>query len=206
MHPCPPAPRSPNPVHPPLPGLHGPKTLCPQETGNAQVLFMHLDLASLSSVRAFAEAVLRQEPELQQLLNNAACGALAAFQAYCDSKLANVLHARELARRLRGTGVTCYAVHPGTALQTGMAGGDARCGSLGTVCPFALGIPLHGYRDAAAGAETPLFCATREGIERFSGGYFSDCRPREPWRPGGDDELARALWEASELLVGLPPK
>ncbi|XP_021271318.1 dehydrogenase/reductase SDR family member 13 isoform X1 [Numida meleagris] len=40
-------------------------------------------------------------------------GPFAAFQDYCDSKLANVLHARQLAARLQGTGVTAYAVHPG---------------------------------------------------------------------------------------------
>lgn len=40
-------------------------------------------------------------------------GVLSTFQDYCDSKLANVLHARELATRLQGTQVTCYAVHPG---------------------------------------------------------------------------------------------
>ena len=37
------------------------------------------------------------------------------FQAYCSSKLCNVLFTHELARRLRGTGVTCYSVHPGNA-------------------------------------------------------------------------------------------
>uniref|UniRef100_A0A8C6VE19 Uncharacterized protein n=1 Tax=Naja naja TaxID=35670 RepID=A0A8C6VE19_NAJNA len=36
-----------------------------------------------------------------------------ALHSYSNSKLANLLHARELARRLEGTNVTCYAVHPG---------------------------------------------------------------------------------------------
>lgn len=35
------------------------------------------------------------------------------FQAYCNSKLCNVLFTRELARRLHGTTVSCYSVHPG---------------------------------------------------------------------------------------------
>lgn len=35
------------------------------------------------------------------------------FQAYCSSKLCNVLFTHELAKRLRGSDVTCYSVHPG---------------------------------------------------------------------------------------------
>ncbi|KAL9826037.1 flotillin-2 isoform 2-T2 [Geothlypis trichas] len=147
-----------------------------RETGNNEVLFMHLDLASLRSVRAFASTFLRQEPQLHLLINNAgvsaggttedgfslpfqvnhlghflltqlllerlrscapsrvvivassahcagrlrperlgrpSSGLFSTFQDYCDSKLANVLHARELATREQGTQVTCYAVHPG---------------------------------------------------------------------------------------------
>lgn len=77
-----------SPEHPPAPGClqpppraeHTPRAgslalpqalLCPQETGNNEVLFMHLDLASLRSVRAFASAFLRQEPHLHLLINNA---------------------------------------------------------------------------------------------------------------------------------------
>ena len=36
------------------------------------------------------------------------------WTAYAQSKLANVLHARELAKRLEGTGVTAVSLHPGT--------------------------------------------------------------------------------------------
>lgn len=35
------------------------------------------------------------------------------FQAYCNSKLCNVLFTRELANHLEGTGVTCFTLHPG---------------------------------------------------------------------------------------------
>uniref|UniRef100_A0A8C6ZKD4 Dehydrogenase/reductase 13 n=1 Tax=Nothoprocta perdicaria TaxID=30464 RepID=A0A8C6ZKD4_NOTPE len=184
------------------------------ETGNPEVLFMHLDLASLRSVRAFASAVLRQEPRLHLLINNAGVSAggrtedgygltfqvnhlghflLTQLLLGRLRKLANVLHARELAARLRGTAVTCYAAHPGTSIyRNGM--------------PLLLPLTWLLCSDAAAGAATPLFCATAEGIERHSGRYFSDCRPREPWGRGGDDGLARALWDASERLVGLAPQ
>lgn len=59
------------------------------------------------------------------------------------------------------------------------------------------------FRDAAEGARTALHCATAPGLECFSGRYFADCRLQEPWPPARDDRLARALWEASERLVGL---
>lgn len=61
------------------------------------------------------------------------------------------------------------------------------------------------FRDAAEGAETSLFCATQEGLERFSGRYFADCRLQEPWPHARDDAAARELWEASERLAGLAP-
>lgn len=39
-----------------------------------------------------------------------------SIQAYCNSKLCNVLFTRELANRLEGTSVTCYSLHPGQRL------------------------------------------------------------------------------------------
>ncbi|KAK0683798.1 DHR13 reductase, partial [Pygoscelis papua] len=124
-------------------------------------------------------------------------GPLSTFQDYCDSKLANVLHARELATRLEGTQVTCYAVHPGF-VNTELF----RHAPL-WLKPLFLPLVWLFFRDAAEGAQTSLHCATREGLERFSGRYFADCRLQEPWPPARDDRLARMLWEASERLVGL---
>ncbi|NWR68073.1 DHR13 reductase, partial [Bucorvus abyssinicus] len=230
------------------------------ETGNPEVRFMHLDLASLSSVQAFANAFLQQEPHLHLLINNAGVSAggttedgfslpfqvnhlghflltqlllerlrscapsrvvivascaywagrlrldalghpppgwFSAFQDYCDSKLANVLHARELATRLQGTQVTCYAVHPGF-VNTELF----RHAPL-WLKPLLVPLAWLLFRDAAEGAQTSLHCATAQGLERFSGRYFADCHLREPWPPARDDRLARALWEASERLVGL---
>ncbi|NXJ73368.1 DHR13 reductase, partial [Trogon melanurus] len=229
------------------------------ETGNPEVLFMHLDLASLRSVRTFASAFLRQEPHLHLLINNAGvsaggitedgfslpfqvnhlghflltqlllerlrscapsrvvvvassahcagrlrldalglppAGPVSTFQDYCDSKLANVLHARELATRLQGTGVTSYAVHPGF-VNTQLF----RHAPL-WLKPVLLPLAWLFFLDAAEGAQTSLHCATQEGLERFSGRYFADCSLQEPWPPGRDDRLARELWEASERLVG----
>ncbi|NXK92633.1 DHR13 reductase, partial [Formicarius rufipectus] len=230
------------------------------ETGNEEVRFMHLDLASLRSVRAFASAFLRQEPHLHLLINNAgvsaggttedgfslafqvnhlghflltqlllerlrSCGPsrvvivassahcagrlrpgslgrpspglFSAFQDYCDSKLANVLHARELATRERDTRVTCYAVHPGfvnTALFRHAPP---------WLKPLLVPLAWLLFLEAAEGARAVLDCATRDGLEPLSGRYFTHGGLRQPWPPGRDDRLARALWEDSERLGGL---
>ncbi|XP_026578904.1 dehydrogenase/reductase SDR family member 13-like, partial [Pseudonaja textilis] len=116
--------------------------------------------------------------------------------SYNSSKLANILHARELAKRLEGTNVTCYAVHPG-AVKT----------EIGHLLPWWVDwvpwvIKLFS-RDCDAGAQTSIYCATEEGIERLSGGYFVDCQPKVPSPLARDDQLAKKLWEFSERLLGL---
>ncbi|KAG8122555.1 hypothetical protein E2320_018046 [Naja naja] len=58
-------------------------------------------------------------------------------------------------------------------------------------------------RDSKAGAQTSIYCATEEGIERLSGQYFVDCRPKVPSPQARDDHMAKKLWEFSERLLGL---
>ena len=149
-----------------------------KRSGNDDVMFRQLDLASLASVRQFAGKVLEEEPHLDILINNAGVmfcpytktedgfemqfgvnhlghyiltnlllermkeaptarivtvssighklfGARIMFedlnsehsynryQAYGQSKLANILFTRALAKRLEGTRVTANVLHPG---------------------------------------------------------------------------------------------
>ncbi|XP_070598979.1 dehydrogenase/reductase SDR family member 13-like [Erythrolamprus reginae] len=120
-----------------------------------------------------------------------------ALSSYSNSKLANLLHARELANRLEGTNVTSYAVHPGP-VRTDI--GYSACSRWGgwMLSLFRLFIP-----DCDAGSQTSIYCATEEGIERLSGRYFVDCSPLEPSPQARDDQLAKKLWEFSERLLGL---
>lgn len=120
------------------------------------------------------------------------------LQAYSDSKLANILYARELATRLQGTDITCYAVHPG-AVKTDL---------LRYVNPWLLKVFIAAicrlfFRDCENGAQTTIQCAVQEGIEPFSGRYFANCRVTEVQSHARDDAVARKLWEVSEALVGL---
>uniref|UniRef100_A0A670KE69 Dehydrogenase/reductase 13 n=1 Tax=Podarcis muralis TaxID=64176 RepID=A0A670KE69_PODMU len=114
-------------------------------------------------------------------------------QSYRNSKLANMLYTRELANRLEGTNVTCYAVHPGlvnTELFRHM--------SIWLKPLFWLF-----FRDTTSGAQTSIYCATEEGIEKYSGRYFANCRLHDPKPHARDDAVAKKLWEVSERMVGL---
>ncbi|XP_042369999.1 dehydrogenase/reductase SDR family member 13-like [Plectropomus leopardus] len=119
------------------------------------------------------------------------------FQAYCSSKLCNVLFTRELANRLEGTTVTCYSLHPGVVYTE-------LCRSLSPwlqilIVPFA---KLF-FLDPEGGSQTTLHCALQEGIESLSGRYFSNCALQQVGAKGRDDALAKKLWEVSERLTGL---
>lgn len=118
-------------------------------------------------------------------------------KAYCDSKLANVLFTRELARRLEGSGVTTNALHPGV-VNTNIAQHAPRplrwlAERLG---PLVLATPEQGAR-------TSLHLATSPALDGVSGRYFKSCREARPARAAQDDADARRLWEVSEELAGL---
>lgn len=115
------------------------------------------------------------------------------FDAYGDAKLANVLFARALAKRLP-TNVTSVSVHPGV-IATGLSRG---MGPLGAVFRF-VGRPF--MKSVAQGAATTIFAATAPELRSHSGAYLSDCAVAQPSADGRDDSLAQTLWDVSERLV-----
>lgn len=118
-------------------------------------------------------------------------------RAYRQSKLANVLFTRELARRFDGTGVTANALHPGV-IATGLL---ARLAALPPSLAWLLR-PVAGRPDQ--GARTSIFLASDPEGATTSGAYYEACRTREPSPAARDADLARRLWERSADLVGLP--
>lgn len=119
------------------------------------------------------------------------------FDVYSESKLANVLFARELARRLEGTGVTVNALHPGVVATEFARGGDV--GGLRELV-FKLAAPF--LKTPAAGAATTIHVAASPDVT-VTGAYFKDSRPVKPSRPARDDDAARRLWEESERLIAI---
>ncbi|KAG8002361.1 Retinol dehydrogenase 11 [Nibea albiflora] len=181
-----------------------------RSTGNGNVAVRHLDLASLYSVRQFAKDFLDSEDRLDVLINNAghidfddlffSRKPYSALQSYKQSKLANILFTRELARRLKGSSVASFCLHPGVIFT-----------ELGR--HFQSSFPLLGLllippslllmKTPAQGSETTVYCAVTPGLEELSGRYFSDCAEKEVAPEGQDNEVARRLWEESARLVGL---
>jgi NAD(P)-dependent dehydrogenase (short-subunit alcohol dehydrogenase family) len=119
-----------------------------------------------------------------------------SWRSYSNSKLANILFTRELARRLDGTGVTANCLHPGV-VRTGF-GRDARPlmrAGITIARPFML--------SPERGADTMVYLASSPDVAAKTGGYYVKRQLREPSAAARDDGLARRLWEISERLTGL---
>jgi dehydrogenase/reductase SDR family protein 13 len=225
------------------------------QTGNTALHFLPLDLGSLSSVRACADAFLANGEPLHVLVNNAGVagqrgitdsgfelafgtnyvGAFlltnllldrlrqsaparivnvasdahfnakgidfeavrrptssrTALAEYAVSKLANVLHAQELARRLDGQGVTTYALHPGVIAT-----------NIWRQIPWPIR-PLMklAMRSPDDGAKTPVYCATASELAGESGQYY-EREQRKEASATATPELAAELWQRSEAWAG----
>ena len=108
------------------------------------------------------------------------------MREYSVSKLANVLHAQELARRLDGTGVSTYSLHPGTVASDIWRG-----------VPWPVRPLIKRRMDSPQrGARTSIYCATSPEVASDSGLYYDDCRVREP-AAAATAELAAELWRRS---------
>jgi dehydrogenase/reductase SDR family protein 13 len=113
-----------------------------------------------------------------------------AFDEYCVSKLANVLHSQELGRRLAGTGVTTYSLHPGAVAS-----------DVWREVPFGLRHVMKLFmRSTTDGARTSLYCATSPDLADRTGRYYDNEREKEP-TPVATPELAAELWKRSEEWV-----
>ncbi|XP_007940499.1 retinol dehydrogenase 11 [Orycteropus afer afer] len=116
--------------------------------------------------------------------------------AYCHSKLANILFTQELARRLKGSGVTTYSVHPGTVKSE-----LTRHSSFMTWMWWLFSSFL---KTPQQGAQTSLYCALTEGLENLSGKHFSDCQLAWVSAQARNEVIARRLWDVSCDLLGIP--
>ena len=122
-----------------------------------------------------------------------------AALAYGQSKLANLLFTRELARRLPAAVVTANACHPGS-VRTGLGRDGDATGVMGFV---AFGLLRPFYLSPARGARTPIYLAAAPQLAGQTGGYYVRRRRHQESRAARDDAAARRLWEISERLVAI---
>ncbi|CAF0942169.1 unnamed protein product [Brachionus calyciflorus] len=124
--------------------------------------------------------------------------------AYCQSKLGVVLFTRELARRLKGTNVSVFCLHPG-ACPTEVGRYMAHTYGWKTYLFIGLGYPIGLWvcKNAKEGAQTIIHCAVEQDIIDLSGSYFKDCKPAKLLPHGLNDEDAKRLWDLSESLTHL---
>jgi NAD(P)-dependent dehydrogenase (short-subunit alcohol dehydrogenase family) len=133
----------------------------------------HLDFADLQSSRSYS-----------------------GFGAYGRSKLCNILFARELARRLEGTGVTANCLHPGfVATRFGDQSGGMMSIAVRAAKNFAL--------TPEQGAETIIHLACSADVADITGAYFYKSRPATPTREAQNDADAKRLWDISAKIAGL---
>lgn len=121
----------------------------------------------------------------------------APWTAYGQSKLANLLFAKQLAKRLKAQGstVTANALHPGVILS-GLQRNMPAIQRFG----MAIAAPI-GLKTTAQGAATQVYLATRPELAGVSGEYFADCNVAQPSPQGRDAALAERLWAESEQIV-----
>ncbi len=112
------------------------------------------------------------------------------LKEYSESKLANVLHAQELARRLAGTNVTTYALHPGVIAS-----------DVYRRVPWPLRKIMTMFMQSPEdGAKTSLYCATSPDVAGDTGLYYDDAKEKKASRVA-TPELGAELWERSEAWV-----
>ena len=118
------------------------------------------------------------------------------FSAYRSSKIGNILFTYELARRLRGTGITVNCVHPGP-IRTEFA--QKAGGALRVMARILRPI----MKSPEAGARTPVYLAIDPEVDGVTGGYFVNCKKKRSARMTYDRAIAENHWRISEELTQL---
>lgn len=120
---------------------------------------------------------------------------ITAFDEYSVSKLCNVLFTRELAKRLDGTKVTTYAVHPGVVATDVWREVPA---------PFRW-LMKRLMLTSEQGAQSSIIAAAEPDMAEATGRYYDwNGKDTKPSKLAQDDVLAALLWKRSAEWVGLP--
>ena len=156
-----------------------------------QLLLASLKQAAPSRIVVVSSEAHKQAKGIDFAAVRKATNSTVGLKEYAVAKLANVLFASELARRLEGTGVTTYSLHPGV-----VASGVWRS------VPWPLDRLMKLFMlNTDDGAQTTLYCATNAETEKQSGLYYDDSTLVSASKVAQDKALAERLWKESEQWV-----
>lgn len=123
-------------------------------------------------------------------------GFISMWAAYRQSKLANIMFAYALARRLEGTGVSVNSLHPGF-VKTNIGRGNGKLVDFFMTKLFNRGISVE------EGAETPIYLIASPEVESVSGKYFYKMKAIVSESISNDIESQEKLWEICKDLTGI---
>jgi retinol dehydrogenase 14 len=119
--------------------------------------------------------------------------------AYDNAKLMLMMFSYELARRLKGSGVTVNVLMPGfTATNLGK-----NSGSLSSYIMFKMVRPMQ--QSAKKGAETSVYLASSDEVKDITGKCFARKKEKKTCPVSYDEELQKRLWSKTESMLGLAP-
>ncbi|XP_045626007.2 retinol dehydrogenase 11 [Procambarus clarkii] len=119
---------------------------------------------------------------------------------YSNSKLANIFHSQELARRLQGSGTGVFVLCPGFVYTGLMRYVVANFSWIKKLC-FTPIILIY-MRNANQGAQTTIHCAISEELDGVEWGFLRECKIDTLEKIAEDCETATKLWDVSMSLVG----
>jgi len=124
--------------------------------------------------------------------------------AYGYSKLAVVMFMRELGKRLRGSGVTTYSVHPGAVLTPLSSHCNSQVTSHWPKILIRAGWEFQRrvFKTPEEGVQTSLFCCVDESLSQETGKYYDNCAAAEPSPNALIDSDSRRLWELGAEITG----
>jgi NAD(P)-dependent dehydrogenase (short-subunit alcohol dehydrogenase family) len=113
------------------------------------------------------------------------------FQAYGQSKLANILFTKSLSEKLKDHDITVNCLMPGV-VKTNL---------FDTVNPFIKFFVKFIWISPQKGAETTVYLASSPDVKNITGEYFEKKKIRQSTKESCDMEIAHRLWEVSEDYV-----
>jgi NAD(P)-dependent dehydrogenase (short-subunit alcohol dehydrogenase family) len=119
------------------------------------------------------------------------------WRTYQQSKLANILFTYELARRLKGSGVTANTLHPGFVRTNFFQEWRGWIGFLAKVGASMIALTPE------QGARTSIYLASSPDVEGVTEQYFVKEKPARSSTRSHDREVAQRLWQKSEEMTGI---